>query len=203
MWAIIPINTFSKSLSRLSPILDLDERIELAKNLSTRLIHILVPMKGIEKVIVFTSETNWSKKIKHSKLIIHEDKGQQSFKRKIDSVADMACGMGAKKLIYLSIDLPLVEEKDIIRMIESHSEGLTIVEAKKDGGTNALICDLPRRIGFQFGTNSFRKHVQASKIEKLKTNIQSIEGLSFDLDDQDDWEYLVKRYQPEKNPLKI
>ena len=99
MWAIIPINTFSKSLSRLSPILDLDERIELAKNLSTRLIHILVPMKGIEKVIVFTSETNWSKKIKHSKLIIHEDKGQQSFKRKIDSVADMACGMGAKKLI--------------------------------------------------------------------------------------------------------
>ena len=115
----------------------------------------------------------------------------------------MACGMGAKKLIYLSIDLPLVEEKDIIRMIESHSEGLTIVEAKKDGGTNALICDLPRRISFQFGTNSFRKHVQASKIEKLKTNIQSIEGLSFDLDDQDDWEYLVKRYQPEKTPLKI
>ena len=106
-------------------------------------------------------------------------------------------------MMYLSIDLPLVEKKDITQIIDSHKHGLTLVQAKKDGGTNALIADLPRKINFQFGADSFRKHLEAAKLEKLKTNIQSTEGLSFDLDDHDDWEFLIKYYQPEKNPLKI
>ena len=153
--------------------------------------------------MILTSETNWSETIKHSKLIIHEEKNNKAFKSKIDSAADWACEMGAKQLIYLSIDIPLVEENDIQAMIDSHNDGLTIVEAKKDGGTNALICELPRRFGFQFGKNSFMKHLKAAELKKVGTNIQCIDGLSFDLDDQDDWEYFLEQHQPEKNPLKI
>jgi 2-phospho-L-lactate guanylyltransferase len=203
MWSIIPINDFTRSFSRLSAILGLDERVQLAKYLSTRLIHILFDLKSIEKVMVFTSETNWLEEIKHPKLIIHKDRSNKVFKRKIDSAADWAFEMGAKQLMYLSIDIPLVEKKDIKKILNSHNGGLTIVEAKKDGGTNALICELPRRMSFQFGKSSFRKHLKTAELKKIGTNIQCIDGLSFDLDDQDDWEYFLERYQPEKNPLKI
>ena len=203
MWAIIPINNFTRSFGRLSPILNQDERIQLAKYLSTRLIHILVELKGIQKVMILTAETNWSKTIKHPKLVIHKEESNEAFKSKIDSAADWAYEMGAKQLRYLSIDIPLVEKKDIKGMIDSHNGGLTIVEAKKDGGTNALICELPRRFGFQFGKNSFLKHLKAAELKKVDTNIQCIDGLSFDLDDQDDWEYFLEQHQPEKNPLKI
>ena len=203
MWAIIPINNFTRSFGRLSPILNQDERIQLAKSLSTRLIHILLELKGIQKVMILTAETNWSKTIKHPKLVIHKEKSNEAFKSKIDSAADWAYEMGAKQLMYLSIDIPLVEKNDIQAMIDSHNEGLTIVEAKKDGGTNALICELPRRFGFQFGKNSFLKHLKAAELKKVDTNIQCIDGLSFDLDDQDDWEYFLEQHQPEKNPLKI
>tara|TARA_B100001996_G_scaffold330272_1_gene278357 strand:+ start:5049 stop:5660 length:612 start_codon:yes stop_codon:yes gene_type:complete len=203
MWAIIPINEFSRSFTRLSSILDLEQRTKLAKNLSSALIHLLLAVDEIEKVILFTSEKNWPSEIQHSKLVLKKDEEKKPLKQKIDSVADWAHGLGAKKMIYLSIDLPLVEKKDITQIIGSHKNGLTLVEAKKDGGTNALISDLPRKINFQFGTDSFRKHLGAAKLRGLKTNIQSVEGLSFDLDDQDDWELLIKYYQPEKNPLKI
>jgi 2-phospho-L-lactate guanylyltransferase len=203
MWTIIPINNFTRSFGRLSPILNQDERIQLAKYLSTRLIHILVELKGIQKVMILTSETNWSKTIKHPKLVIHKEKSNKAFKSKINAAADWAYEMGAKQLMYLSIDIPLVEKKDIKEMIDSHNGGLTIVEAKKDGGTNALICELPRRFGFQFGLNSFLKHLKAAELKKVDTNIQYIDGLSFDLDDQDDWEYFLEQHQPEKNPLKI
>jgi 2-phospho-L-lactate guanylyltransferase len=203
MWAIIPINNFTRSFGRLSPILNQDERIQLAKYLSTRLIHILLELNGIQKIMILTSETNWSEKIKHPKLVIHKEKNNKAFKSKIDSAADWACEMGAKQLMYLSIDIPLVEKNDIKAMIDSHNEGLTIVEAKKDGGTNALICELPRRFDFQFGKNSFFKHLKAAELKKVDTNIQHIDGLSFDLDDQDDWECFLEQHQPEKNPLKI
>ena len=203
MWAIIPINEFSRSFTRLSSVLDLEQRMELAKNLSDRLIQILLAVDEVEKVILFTCEKNWTGEMQHSKLVLKKDKDKKPLKQKIDSVADWAYELGAKKMMYLSIDLPIVEKKDITQIIDSHKHGLTLVQAKKDGGTNALIADLPRKINFQFGADSFRKHLEAAKLEKLKTNIQSTEGLSFDLDDHDDWEFLIKYYQPEKNPLKI
>ena len=203
MWAIIPINEFSRSFTRLSSVLDLEQRMELAKNLSSRLIQILLAVDEVEKIVLFTCEKNWPGEMQHSKLVLRKDEDKKPLKQKIDSVADWAYGLGAKKMMYLSIDLPLVEKKDITQIIDSHKHGLTLVQAKKDGGTNALIADLPRKINFQFGADSFRKHLEAAKLEKLKTNIQSTEGLSFDLDDHDDWEFLIKYYQPEKNPLKI
>ena len=203
MWAIIPINEFSRSFTRLSSVLDLEQRMELAKNLSSRLIQILLTVDEVEKIVLFTCEKNWPGELQHSKLVLRKDEDKKPLKQKIDSVADWAYGSGAKKMMYLSIDLPLVEKKDITQIIDSHKHGLTLVQAKKDGGTNALIADLPRKINFQFGADSFRKHLEAAKLEKLKTNIQSAEGLSFDLDDHDDWEFLIKYYQPEKNPLKI
>ena len=203
MWAIIPINEFSRSFTRLSSVLDLEQRMELAKNLSSRLIQILLTVDEVEKIVLFTCEKNWPGELQHSKLVLRKDEDKKPLKQKIDSVADWAFGSGAKKMMYLSIDLPLVEKKDITQIIDSHKHGLTLVQAKKDGGTNALITDLPRKINFQFGADSFRKHLEAAKLEKLKTNIQSTEGLSFDLDDHDDWEFLIKYYQPEKNPLKI
>ena len=203
MWAIIPINEFSRSFTRLSSVLDLEQRMELAKNLSSRLIQILLTVDEVEKIVLFTCEKNWPGEIQHSKLVLRKDEDKKPLKQKIDSVADWAYGSGAKKMMYLSIDLPIVEKKDITQIIDSHKHGLTLVQAKKDGGTNALIADLPRKINFQFGADSFRKHLEAAKLEKLKKNIQSTEGLSFDLDDHDDWEFLIKYYQPEKNPLKI
>ena len=203
MWAIIPINEFSRSFTRLSSVLDLKQRMELAKNLSSRLIQILLAVDEVEKVILFTCEKNWPGEMQNSKLVLRKDEDKKPLKQKIDSVADWAYGLGAKKMMYLSIDLPIVEKKDITQIIDSHKHGLTLVQAKKDGGTNALIADLPRKINFQFGADSFRKHLEAAKLEKLKTNIQSSEGLSFDLDDHEDWEFLIKYYQPEKNPLKI
>ncbi len=203
MWAIIPINEFSRSFTRLSSVLDLEQRMELAKNLSSRLIQILLTVDEVEKIVLFTCEKNWPGELQHSKLVLRKDEDKKPLKQKIDSVADWAYGSGAKKMMYLSIDLPIVEKKDIKQIIDSHKHGLTLVQAKKDGGTNALIADLPRKINFQFGADSFRKHLEAAKLEKLKTNIQSTEGLSFDLDDHDDWEFLIKYYQPEKNPLKI
>ncbi len=203
MWAIIPINEFSRSFTRLSSVLDLEQRMELAKNLSGRLIQILLAVDEVEKIVLFTCEKNWPGELQHSKLVLRKDEDKKPLKQKIDSVADWAYGSGAKKMMYLSIDLPIVEKKDITQIIDSHKHGLTLVQAKKDGGTNALIADLPRKINFQFGADSFRKHLEAAQLEKLKTNIQSTEGLSFDLDDHDDWEFLIKYYQPEKNPLKI
>lgn len=203
MWSVIPINKFSDSLSRLSPILDIDERVKLTKNLGRRLINILSEIDKIEKIIIFTPEIEWAKIFQEKNILVLEDTSNKSLREKMNHVADWAQEMGANRFQYLSIDLPLASKEDIVEVMNAHDEGLTIVKASKDGGTNTLICDLPRPINFQFGKDSFRKHLKDAKLNKLIINTPKIEGLSFDLDDQDDWEYFLKKYQPNKNPLII
>ena len=88
MWVIIPINDISRSFSRLSSILDLEQRIKLAKNLSSRLIHKMTDLNEVEKVVAFTSEKIWSNELNHPKLIVRSDEDTKPLKEKIDSIAD-------------------------------------------------------------------------------------------------------------------
>ena len=57
--------------------------------------------------------------------------------------------------------------------------------------TNALILDMPRSFPFQFGENSLEKHLLEAKKYGVETQVINIDGLSFDLDDIDDWNYLI------------
>ena len=68
------------------------------------------------------------------------------------------------------------------------------MEAKKDGGTNALIIDLSYSMRFQFGKNSFERHIRKAKSLEIQTKVLQIEGLSFDLDNVDDWNDLIDRH---------
>ena len=52
MWALIPINDFSESLSRLSERLDRNQRRELTQILATQIFEALYPIQSIEKIIV-------------------------------------------------------------------------------------------------------------------------------------------------------
>jgi 2-phospho-L-lactate guanylyltransferase len=89
-------------------------------------------------------------------------------------------------MLYLSIDLPYIQQEDIENLISQHISGLSIVEAKKDNGTNALILDLPTKMEFQFGPNSFSKHLAEARSKNINTTIVNIEYLSLDLDDWND-----------------
>ena len=95
-------------------------------------------------------------------------------------------------MLYLSVDLPFVQETDIAKFIAEHQGGLSIVKAHKENGTNALILDLPAILEFQFGVNSFDKHLAAAKAQKINTKIIEIKNLSLDVDTWNDLQEFKK-----------
>lgn len=191
MWAVIPINSFEKTMTRLSKILNSSQRVQLTKYLTDQMIHYLLKIDEIEKIVLLTNLTKWSRSFKNQNIIFQENNDELSLKENINLVSDWVYDQGAKRMLYLSIDLPLACEEDLKSLINQHEEGMTLVEAKKDGGTNALIIDLPRYLSFQFGKNSLEKHLIEAERFKVKTKILKIDGLSFDLDDIDDWNHLI------------
>ena len=191
MWAVIPINSFEKTMTRLSKILNSSQRVQLTKYLTDQMIHYLLKIDEIEKIVLLTNLTKWSRSFKNQNIIFQENNDELSLKENINLVSDWVYDQGAKRMLYLSIDLPLACEEDLKSLINQHEEGMTLVEAKKDGGTNALIIDLPRYLSFQFGKNSLEKHLVEAEKFKIKTKILKMDGLSFDLDDIDDWNHLI------------
>ena len=187
MWALIPINSFNASMSRLSSLLNQEERIELTKVLAIQTLNILNKIEAIDKIIVMTHETEWIESLSIEKITTIDDFDVPVLKKKIEKASNWMEKQKAKRIIYLSIDLPLINLTDVETFINSHKKGMTIVEADKDGGTNALILDMPRMIDFQFGENSFKKHIQSAENANITINVFKNRALSSDLDDENDF----------------
>jgi 2-phospho-L-lactate guanylyltransferase len=187
VWALIPINNFNASMSRLSHLLNQEERTELTKTLASQTLKILNKIETIDKIIVMTHESEWIQSLSIKKIITNDEFDVHSLKKKIEKASNWIEKQNVKRMMYLSIDLPFVTQADVELFIDSHKKGITIVEANKDGGTNALILDMPRMIDFQFGENSFKKHVRSAENANITIRIFNNKALSLDLDDENDF----------------
>ena len=186
MWAIIPINNFNESFSRLSNVLNKKQREEMTQILATQVLDALTPIVSVEKIIVLSNEIEWLSSFWNKKIVVLPEPDTEQFSEKIDNTAQWIQSQGVTAMLYLSIDLPYIQQEDIENLISQHISGLSIVEAKKDNGTNALILDLPTKMEFQFGPNSFSKHLAEARSKNINTTIVNIEYLSLDLDDWND-----------------
>ena len=186
MWAIIPINNFNESFSRLSNVLKKEQRKEMTQILATQVLDALTPIASVEKIIVLSNEIEWLSSFGNKKITVLPESDTEQFSKKIDYTTQWIQNQGVTAMLYLSIDLPYIQQEDIENLISQHISGLSIVEAKKDNGTNALILDLPTKMEFQFGPNSFSKHLAEARSKNINTTIVNIECLSLDLDDWND-----------------
>ena len=192
MWALIPINDFSESFSRLSEHLDSVQRRELTQILASQVFEVLCSIRSIEKIVVLSNEREWLKSFDNQKITILKDPEIKKLKAKITHAAEWIQNQGIQQMLYLSVDLPFIQETDIAKFIAEHQGGLSIVKAHKENGTNALILDLPATLEFQFGVNSFDKHLAAAKTQKINTKIVEIKNLSLDVDTWNDLQEFKK-----------
>ena len=154
--------------------------------LATQVLDALTPIASVEKIIVLSNEIEWLSSFWNKKIVVLPEPDTEQFSKKIDNTAQWIQSQGVTAMLYLSIDLPYIQQEDIENLISQHISGLSIVEAKKDNGTNALILDLPTKMEFQFGPNSFSNHLAEARSKNINTTIVNIEYLSLDLDDWND-----------------
>ena len=154
--------------------------------LATQVLDALTPIASVEKIIVLSNEIEWLSSFGNKKITVLPESDTEQFSKKIDYTTQWIQSQGVTAMLYLSIDLPYIQQEDIENLISQHISGLSIVEAKKDNGTNALILDLPTKMEFQFGPNSFSKHLAEARSKNINTTIVNIEYLSLDLDDWND-----------------
>ncbi|MHA2368451.1 MAG: hypothetical protein ACXADX_06505, partial [Candidatus Hodarchaeales archaeon] len=96
-----------------------------------------------------------------------------------------------ESMAVITPDLPLLQSDDIKNLLKCFDGQNCIIAPSKDVGTSALIVPLNKvaslsGFGFQFGTKSFSKHLQAFSSARLAYQVVHSRGFLWDLDNIDD-----------------
>lgn len=192
LWAIIPVKRLAESKSRLATVLTPAERARLVQRLLEHELETLRQVAAIERTVVVSSdETILSLAAAFGATLI-EESHSQGINVAVQKAVKLAEQAHITAVLILPVDLPFLHSDDIKQIIDAAMQqpGQKKMVICPDGhgtGTNALFLPPLLTFAFQYGEQSFQKHLVQAKQHQLAPNILRLPRLMFDLDTIDDW----------------
>jgi len=175
----LPVKSLGDAKSRLDPVLEPIERASLTLAMLEDVMDATQALPGWETWVISPDEGVLELVMQRGAHAIAEDKPPLG--NAIRQVDEEAAARQIETLAVLLPDTPLVTADALTRAL--HTLGPVVLAPSADeGGTNLLIRRPPTSIGARFGTDSYRRHLEAAAEAGLPTSIVHREELAFDLD---------------------
>lgn len=193
-WAIIPMKGFAVAKTRLAGTLSPAQREGLARALYLDVLD-MVGASGAKGVSVVTPDGEVSHLARSARADVISDHGSGSMNGAI-AAAFAHCRGRARVMLVVPADLPYLRSETLRQAAEASADGVCLVEAERDGGTNLLGLRSRTEMKPHFGPGSFRRHLEAARIAGLRTTILTAADAAFDLDTAEDLSCLVRSPPP-------
>jgi 2-phospho-L-lactate guanylyltransferase len=182
---IVPHRGLSAAKTRLAPVLDPDERIELARTLLKSVLGVV--RQAIPDVVVISPATELEPIVAEAgaRLVVQRGMG---LNQGLDQARSEALADGIQTLGVLHGDLPNLAPDDVRALLQAVAgdRAVAIAPDRTGTGSNALALRPPDVIGFRFGPGSFAAHRVQAEAVGLAPIIVQRPGLAFDLDTPED-----------------
>jgi 2-phospho-L-lactate guanylyltransferase len=91
-------------------------------------------------------------------------------------------------MLALPADIPLAEPDDIVRLlaIQQTMPAFTIVPARDQMGSNAVLCSPADAVPLRFGDGSFFPHLDAAKARGIAPLVLRLARIGLDIDTPED-----------------
>jgi 2-phospho-L-lactate/phosphoenolpyruvate guanylyltransferase len=190
-WVVVLVKDFEQAKTRLGPALDPGQRRELARQ-NARLA-LAAARAGDHVLAVCGSEAAADLARRAGAAVLLEDRpsGQNPAARLGIAHATSA---GARSVLLLSSDLPLINRRTIATMLSAARRlgdpGVLAAPATGRGGTNALFLSPPDVIDLHFGDDSLGKFERDAASRGVPFALHESPRLALDLDEPTDLEEL-------------
>jgi 2-phospho-L-lactate guanylyltransferase len=194
MWAIVPVKPLRRGKSRLSGVLNEDERSELNITLLGHTLEVLQQVKEISNTLVVSRD--------HAALTIARDMGARTVQEDgapllntaLKRATVIAQVYASSSVLIIPADLPLMQPSDIQTLISMAIDPPVVVIApdRHGAGTNALLLNPAGLLEYSFGPGSFQKHCEKARLIGARLEICTLPSLELDLDLPEDLEILRK-----------
>lgn len=192
LWAIVPVKALRQGKSRLSKVLTEEQRTSLNQKMLKRTLEILSEIDEIDQVLVVSKDPDVLALAHSFKVKTLQENGQPGLNNALEKATAVANVYKANSILILPADLPILCSEDIKKFIHYSEESPEVIIApdRRNEGTNALIVKPTGAIHYQFGENSYQKHLQEAKEKEIPIKTCDLDSIELDLDLPEDLEYL-------------
>ncbi len=187
-WALIPVKTPAHGKSRLAGVLEHNRRAELVERMLKDVVAAVLDTDYIDRVLVVSPV---DPDLPPAVLMVRDQ--ERDLISALDIARRAAVHAGARRLLVLAADLPLLMAVDVEGFIErAHDFDVAIAVDRAGAGTNALWLPAAVPFKFRYGADSARRHRLEARARGLSVASFNLPALNFDIDTRDDLCDLVK-----------
>jgi 2-phospho-L-lactate/phosphoenolpyruvate guanylyltransferase len=195
-FAIVPVKRFENAKTRLSSMLDTEDRIRLSSLMLEDTLQILSVAPSLTQVIIVSADKRADEiATKHGAKFLPEEK-----EKGVNSAVALADGYCIEKeaadaTIVIPHDLPLLDSIVISKaceLAEKESTCIVICPSVRYDGTNMLLRKPPSVIGTFYETDSYNMHVRTAIKLGIPVKPLLSKSLMYDIDTPEDALHLIK-----------
>jgi len=194
-WALVPIKPFATAKTRLESLLTRPECARLAEEMARDVLRALYAAPDISGIALPTTEkklaTLAAGATAGKATRFYAEQPGEDYRAALGRVAAELAAHGARQLLVLPADLPLLSSGDVQQLLESHRGGVTLCPAAVDGGTNGLLLSPPTLIPFLYGPDSAARHRAAAAAVGVTAQTADLPAFARDVDSPDDVYWLL------------
>jgi 2-phospho-L-lactate guanylyltransferase len=190
--AVVPVKDTRQAKQRLAGILAGARRQELALAMLEDVLATLARVRELAGIVVVTADpAAAATAISHGARVARDGAGDGHS----GAVAAAARQLTTEGFDMLTLpgDIPLVEGEDIRELIAVHHVGaqrdaraFTIVPARDERGSNAVLCSPAAAVPLRFGNDSFFPHLAAAKACGIAPAVVRLPRIALDIDTPED-----------------
>jgi 2-phospho-L-lactate guanylyltransferase len=185
-WAIIPVKRLNEAKSSLGKVFDLKGREGLVLAMLDDMLDAVHQAPSISMTAIVSSDRKVLNlaRLNGAEGIVERGLGLNGA---LKMAIEHATAGGAKSVLLLPGDLPLLEPADIENItMMANAERDVVIAPSKANGTNALFLRPPDVMDLKFGGESFPLHVTEAMRVGVKPRIYRSETVAFDVDKPED-----------------
>jgi len=189
-WAIVPVKPLRRGKSRLAGLLTEEQRTRLNRFLLEHTLSVLNEIPDIEHTLVVSRDPAALALTRSMGGRTVLEDGAPQFNTAIQRATIVAQTQGARAVLILPADLPLVEASDLKALLSLGQIPPIVVIApdRRQDGTNTLFINPAGLIEYGYGPGSFQLHCQRATEAGAKLEVVNCERIGLDLDLPEDLE---------------
>jgi 2-phospho-L-lactate guanylyltransferase len=200
--AVVPVKDTAQAKQRLAALLPAARRQELALAMFEDVIATISSVRELAGIVVVTVDPAAAAiAARHDARVMNE--GACEGHTGAVTAAARRLAAGGFNLLTLPGDIPLVEPDDVRHLVSVHCAGaergagaFTIVPARDELGSNAVLCSPAGAVPLRFGDNSFFPHLDAAKGHGIEPEVVHLPRIALDIDTPEDLALFLRTPSP-------
>jgi 2-phospho-L-lactate/phosphoenolpyruvate guanylyltransferase len=185
--ALLPVKETGEAKQRLAGVLSAPKRRQLALAMVTDVLEALSAASRLSGILVITVDPEVVAIAGRYRARVSKLEARAGHSAAVAAGARQLAAEGFD-MLALPGDIPLLQAEDITAVLEAHGSApaFTIVPARDEWGSNAVLCSPPNAVALRFGENSYYPHLEAARARGIEPSVLYLPRIALDIDTPSD-----------------